>query len=201
MGRFDWEKVGSIYHHVFDRLALSLKTTLYGDDGSGTYSPAKVSSDGNLQVDIVSGSVTVGDGSGDLTVDGTVAVSSVAGTVTVTGDSGGSLTVDGTVAVSNFPASQAVTVTSGAITIDDGDGPLTVDGAVEVGGTPGTTAVHTTARIAAASLTSDSSYAAFITNPGIAKILTIYNTTEREIYLSFNASTDHLIALIGTIVS
>lgn len=78
---------------------------------------ASVTAAGRLEVDgsgvtqPVSGTVTVQDGGGSLTVDGTVAVS---GTVPVS-DAGGSLTVDGTV------------------TVADGGGSLTVDAPV---GTP-----------------------------------------------------------------
>jgi hypothetical protein len=52
------------------------------------------------------GVLSVDDNAGSLTVDGTVAVSSVAGTVTV-GDGGGSLTVDGT--VTDIPQRSAIT--------------------------------------------------------------------------------------------
>lgn len=105
----------------------------------GVAHPVHVDASGDVQVDIASAptltvqatnldirdlssatdSVAVTDGGGSITVDGTVAVSSVAGTVTVAAtnldirdlssatdsvavtDGGGSLTVDGTVAVSS----------------------------------------------------------------------------------------------------
>lgn len=61
----------------------------------------------------------------------------VSGTVTVT-DGSGPFTVDGTVAVSNFPASQPVTDNGGSLTVDDGGSSLTVDGSVAVSNFPAT---------------------------------------------------------------
>lgn len=56
-------------------------------------------------------------------------------------DGGGSLTVDGTVAVSNFPAVQPVSDNGASLTVDDGGGSLTVDGTVAVSNFPSTQAV------------------------------------------------------------
>ena len=101
-----------------------------------------------LQVDIVSApTITVADGGGSLTIDGTVGVSGtvtvdgsgvtqpVSGTVTVQ-DGGNSITVDGTVAATQ---SGSWTVTANAGTgpfpVSDNGGSLTVDGTVGVSGT------------------------------------------------------------------
>ena len=101
-----------------------------------------------LQVDIVSApTITVADGGGSLTIDGTVGVSGtvtvdgsgvtqpVSGTVTVQ-DGGSSITVDGTVAATQ---SGSWTVTANAGTgpfpVSDNGGSLTVDGTVGVSGT------------------------------------------------------------------
>lgn len=79
-----------------------------------------------MQVDVVSGTVTIQDGGGSITVDGTVAIS---GTVAVS-DGGGALTVDnaGTFAVQ---ASQSGTWTvngaGGTFPVTDSGGSLTVD--------------------------------------------------------------------------
>ena len=62
----------------------------------------------------------------NATVSGTVTVDSITGNVTIT-DGGGSITVDGTVSVDNFPATQTV---DGTVTIQDGGGSITVDGTV-----------------------------------------------------------------------
>ena len=83
-----------------------------------------------------SSTLSVDDGGGSLTVDGTVAIT---GTVAVTDnsstlsvdDGGGSITVDGTVGVSG---TVAVTDNSGSLTVDDGGSSLTVDGTVSVSG-------------------------------------------------------------------
>ena len=63
----------------------------------------------------VTTTVPVSDGGGSLTVDGTVAVSSIGGTVTIAepvsvDDNGGSLTVDGTVAVSSVGGTVATSL-------------------------------------------------------------------------------------------
>jgi hypothetical protein len=105
-------------------------------DASGVAVPV-TDNGGSLTVD---GSVSI---SGTVTVAGTVAVSSVAGNVTVVQstatnlkvdasgvpvpvtDNGGSLTVDGTVAVSG---SVAVTQSTSPWVVGDGGGSLTVDG-------------------------------------------------------------------------
>lgn len=79
-----------------------------------------------LQVDIVTiPTVTIQDGGGSITVDGTVSIS---GAVPVT-DNGGSLTVDGTVVVTDGGGSLTV---DGTVAVTDGGGSLTVDGAVTV---------------------------------------------------------------------
>ena len=57
--------------------------------------------------------------------------SPVSGTVTIA-DGSGPVTVDGSVSVSNFPATQPV---SGTVTVQDGGGSITVDGTVGVSGT------------------------------------------------------------------
>jgi len=49
-------------------------------------------------------------------------------------DGGGSLTVDGSVSVSNFPAVQPVSDNGGVLSVDDAGGSLTVDGTVSVSG-------------------------------------------------------------------
>jgi hypothetical protein len=75
------------------------------------------------------GSVTVDDGAGSLTVDGTVAVTQST-TPWVVGDGGGSLTVDGTVTVQDGGGSISVDDNGGALSVDDNGGSLTVDGTV-----------------------------------------------------------------------
>ena len=75
------------------------------------------------------GTVTVADGGGSLTVDGTVGIS---GTVPVS-DGGGALTVDGTVTVQDGGST---------ISVDDGAGSLTVDGSVSVSNFPATQDVN-----------------------------------------------------------
>lgn len=99
--------------------------------------------------------IPVTDNGGSLTVDGTVAVSSVAGTVTVAGtvnvtepvsvdDNGGSLTVDGTVAVSSVAGTVTVAGTVSVtepVSVDDNGGSLTVDGTVAVSSVGGTVTV------------------------------------------------------------
>lgn len=67
----------------------------------------------------VSGAVTVSDGSGPLTVDGTVAVS---GSVAVTGP------------VTDTQLRATPVPVSGSVTVSDGSGPLTIDGTVAVSG-------------------------------------------------------------------
>jgi hypothetical protein len=99
-------------------------------------------------------SIAINDGSGSVTVDGSVSVSNfpatqpVSGTVGVSNfpatqniaDGGGSITVDGSVSVSNFPATQPVsgTVSVGNFpstqAISDGGNSITVDGSVNVSG-------------------------------------------------------------------
>ena len=64
----------------------------------------------------ISGTVTITDGSGPITIDGTVAVT-------------GPLT-DAQLRASAVPISGAVTISSGSVTISDGSGPVTVDGTV-----------------------------------------------------------------------
>ena len=121
---------------------------------------------GVVHVDDNGRTLSVDDGGGSLTVDGTVGVSGsvavtgpltdtqlrasavpvsgpltdtqlratavpVSGTVTIT-DGSGPVTVDGSVSVSNFPATQPV---SGTVTVQDGGGSITVDGTVGVSGT------------------------------------------------------------------
>lgn len=103
----------------------------------------------------VSGTVTITDGSGPVTVDGTVAVSGtvpVSGPLTDTQLRASAVPVSGTVdlgstsltalehiSIDNFPATQPVSGTvaisgtvpvSGSVTVSDGSGPLTVDGTV-----------------------------------------------------------------------
>lgn len=84
----------------------------------------------------VDGAIEVTDGSGPLTVDGTVNIGTMPNVQLVepvsVDDNGGSLTVDGTVAVSNFPAVQPVSDNGGSLSVDDGGGSLTVDGAVSI---------------------------------------------------------------------
>jgi len=133
----------------------------------GDYVHGRTNSRGAMWVEH-DGSLSVDDGGGSITIDGTVAVSSVAGTVAVTqsgawsvtiqeplsvDDGGGSLTVDGAVSVSNFPATQNVDIvaqTVGAlsiqdggnvISVDDAGGSLTVDGTVAVSSVGGTVTV------------------------------------------------------------
>lgn len=97
-----------------------------------------------VQVDVLTmPTVTIQDGGGSITIDGSVSVS---GSVAVT-DNSGSLTVDapvgtpvfvrlsdGTSAISTLPvsvaAAVAVTDNSGSLTVDDGGSSLTVDGTV-----------------------------------------------------------------------
>lgn len=105
-------------------------TTLSVDDGAGS-----LTVDGTVGV---SGSVTVVDGGGSLTVDGTVAVS---GTVPVT-DNAGSLTVDNPAlsVVGGGVEATALRVTlatdsTGVVSVDDNGGSLTVDGTVGISGT------------------------------------------------------------------
>lgn len=101
-----------------------------------------------VQVDVLTmPTVTIQDGGGSITVDGSVSVS---GSVAVT-DNSGSLTVDapvgtpvfvrlsdGTSAISTLPvsiaAAVAVTDNSGSLTVDDGGSSLTVDGSVSISG-------------------------------------------------------------------
>lgn len=71
---------------------------------------------------IVTGStVTVDDGGGSLTVDGTVEITNDVGNPIPVSDGGGTLTVDGTVTINDG---------GGSISVDDGGGSLTVDGSV-----------------------------------------------------------------------
>ena len=86
------------------------------------------------------GTVTVEDGGGSLTVDGTVAIS---GAVPVT-DNAGSLTVDdggGSLTVDDGAGSISVDDNGGAISVDDNGGSLTVDGTVAVSSVGDTVAV------------------------------------------------------------
>jgi hypothetical protein len=101
-----------------------------------------------MQVDVLTmPTVTIQDGGGSITVDGSVSVS---GSVAVT-DNSGSLTVDapvgtpvfvrlsdGTSAIATLPvsiaAAVAVTDNSGSLTVDDGGSSLTVDGSVSISG-------------------------------------------------------------------
>lgn len=101
-----------------------------------------------VQVDVLTmPTVTIQDGGGSITVDGSVSVS---GSVAVT-DNSGSLTVDapvgtpvfvrlsdGTSAIATLPvsvaAAVAVTDNSGSLTVDDGGSSLTVDGSVSISG-------------------------------------------------------------------
>ena len=110
--------------------------SLVGADGD--YAALQVDATGRLRVAIdaaVALSVTqgtspwvIGDGGGSLTIDGTVAVSSVAGTVAVT-QSGA-----WTVGVNNFPS---------VYPVNDNGGSLTIDGTVAVSSvTPGTGAAE-----------------------------------------------------------
>jgi polyisoprenoid-binding protein YceI len=109
----------------------------------------------------VTGTVTITDGSGPVTVDGTVNIGTmpeveikndagspipVTGTVTIT-DGSGPVTVDGTVNIGTMPeveikndAGNPVPVT-GTVTITDGSGPVTVDGTVQVGNWPASTEI------------------------------------------------------------
>jgi hypothetical protein len=99
---------------------------LSGTDDAKT--ATDVSAAAPLPVSDAGGTLSIDDGAGSITVDGTVAIS---GTVPVS-DGGGSLTVDGTVAISGtVPVSDA----GGTLTIDDGGGSLTVDGTVAISGT------------------------------------------------------------------
>lgn len=120
----------------------------------------------------------VTDNGGSLTVDGTVAVSSVGGTVAVSGpitdtelrasavpvslasvpthavtDGGGSLTVDGTVAATQS-GTWTVTGAGGTFPITDGGGSITVDGTVGVSGSVAVTGTfwQATQPVSAASL-------------------------------------------------
>jgi len=107
-----------------------------GTANAGVVTVQGIASMTPIQVADNGGTISIDDGSGSITVDGTVAVS---GTVAVTDnsgsltvdDGGGSLTVDGTVAVSG---TVAVTDNSGSLTVDDGGSSLTVDGSVTVAG-------------------------------------------------------------------
>jgi hypothetical protein len=92
--------------------------------------------------DVAAGNpMPVADAGGSLTIDGTVAISSVAGTVAVT-DNAGSLTVDNAAlsVVGGGTEATALRVTlandgTGVVSIDDNGGSLTVDGTVAVTGT------------------------------------------------------------------
>jgi len=103
------------------------------DDNGGS-----LTVDGTVAVSSVGGTVEIIDGGGSITVDGTVAVSSVGGTVTV-GDGGGSLTVDGTVAATQS-GNWTVSVNE-PVSVDDNGGSLTVDGTVAVSSVGGTVTV------------------------------------------------------------
>lgn len=92
---------------------------------------ALVDGSGNLMVGdgtgalTIDGTVTVTDGSGSLTVDGTITANAGSGTFTV-GDGSGALTVDGTVTVTDGAGALNVIVDSGALTatVTDGSGAL-----------------------------------------------------------------------------
>lgn len=106
----------------------------------------------------VSGVVTVSDGSGPLTVDGTVAVS---GSVAVTGPATDAqlratpLPVSGTVVTGGLTDTQlrATPVpVSGSVTVSDGSGPLTVDGTVAVSGSVAVTGPLTDTQLRASAV-------------------------------------------------
>lgn len=187
----------SILQNVHSPTAQSLKVLVKGMDSSSNTPAILTEADGTVNVKVTSGSITVGDGSGDLTVDGTVsvgnfpdfpasqtidgtvAVSGVSGTVTVTGDSGGSLTVDGTVSVGNFPGTQTV------------DGTVTVGSlpSVTVGATPAVeVADYTHASTAAASV--PSGFTEFLEAQAAGyKVLHLFNGTEQPISFSLEDGT------------
>src|SRR4030095_3683486 len=89
------------------------------------------------------GTVAVSAVAGTVTVAGTVAVSSVAGTVIV-GDGGGSLTVDGTVAVSSIGGTVTV---GGTVAVSSIGGTVTVSGTVAVSSVAGTVTVAGTVAV------------------------------------------------------
>lgn len=91
--------------------------------GIASMTPLLVNASGNA--------VPVTDNSGSLTVDGTVAVSSVAGTVAVT-DNSGSLTVDAPVATPVFVRLSDGAAAISALPVTDNAGSLTVDGTVSI---------------------------------------------------------------------
>jgi hypothetical protein len=111
-------------------LALVVRNDTPGSLASadGDYAVMQADSAGRLRVAVdASVALTVGDGGGSLTVDGSVSVSNFP-TVYPVNDNGGSLTVDG-----------AVSVTQGGaflVVIDDGGASITVDGAVSVSNFP-----------------------------------------------------------------
>lgn len=84
--------------------------------------------DGTVAVSAIAGVVHVDDNAASLTVDGTVAVSAVAGNVTVV-DGGGALTVDLAAAQTLANVTTLGTITN-VVHVDDNAGTLSVDGTV-----------------------------------------------------------------------
>jgi hypothetical protein len=106
--------------------ALTIGLHALGSDGTNARL-IKTDSAGELQVDVITmptvtitdggSTISIDDGSASITVDGTVAVSSISGSVQIN-DGAGSITVDGTVAVSGVSGSVTV---AGDIAHDSAD--------------------------------------------------------------------------------
>jgi len=112
------------------RDSLSTETTTDGD-----VTAVNATAKGELYVKHVD-AIPVTDNAGSLTIDGTVAVSSVGGTVTVAGAV--TNTVLSVVGSGTEATAQRVTIatdSTGVLSVDDNAGSLTVDGAVTVSGT------------------------------------------------------------------
>lgn len=100
-------------------------------------------------------------------------------------DGAGSLTVDGTVAVSNFPATQPVSIAS-SVAVTDNGGSLTVDGSVSLTGTSLVTSRAGTATLSnvASSATSVTLLAANASRQGAI----ILNDSTQLLYVAFAAT-------------
>ena len=154
------------------------------DDGGGS-----LTVDGSVSVSNFPAVQSVDDNGGSLTVDGTVSVDNFPATQTVD-DGGGSLTVDGSVAVSNFPAVQSVDDNGGSLTVDDGGTPLSVSQ------TTTNASFQVATQIAGTALTD--TYQNVKTLSADATIVTILNTCDEPVRISFDAGvTDHQFLDVG----
>lgn len=105
-------------------------------DGGNT-----ITVDGSVSVSSVGGTVTIQDGGNSITVDGSVSVSSVGGTVTVDiNDAWAGVTGTGT--ESGALRVTIATDSTGVLSVDDNGGSLTIDGSVSVSSVGGTVTIQ-----------------------------------------------------------